>query len=468
MLHDTHGLSCERKKILSLGRALTGLATTGLLIGILVTSAHAQYLQNPPSADGPEGSPPGAGPGGPLPRSQSNGKPSGAYTVSAGATKTETAKKYGSSAQDVSAIMVTENATLTLISPTIETSGETSSNDASSFFGLNAAVLVTKGATLKISGGSIVTSGEGANGVFVTDAGSSAILSGLKIVASGNGGHGVMVSAGGAMTLTEVDMITSDAHSAAVAIDRGGGSINVIGGEATTSGAGSPGIYSTGTITATGSKFTATGSEAAVIEGQNSITLKNSVLVGKKLCGVMIYQSFSGGAEGQRGVLTMDGGSLSAAEGPAFFVTNTTGEIALTKVTITAASGTLLRASAGRWGRKGTNGGKAVLTATTQTLVGDLVCDEASTITANLRKNSTLTGTIKGAALTLDATSNWNVTGDSTLTSLTGASIGLGTTIANLHGNGHSVRYDGSLQANQWLSGKTYKLADGGQLIPFP
>ena len=481
VLQNTHGLFREQTKNYTLPRALIGLTTTVLLLGVLAVATHAQNLQNPPSSDGPDGPPPGADPGSPPPDDGGvNGPPrpppnnhrayklSGAYTLSSGAAKTEIAKKYGSSAQDISAIWVSENATLTLISPTIETSGETSSNENSSFYGLNAAVLITKGGIIKTSGGSIVTSGRGANGAFATDAGSSAILSGLKIVATGDGGHGVMVSAGGSMTLTEVDMVTSGAHGAAVATDRGGGKITVVGGDMTTSGPGSPGIYSTGTITATGSKFTATSSEAAVIEGQNSIVLKNTSLSGEKLCGVMIYQSFSGDAEGHQGVFTMEGGSFSAHEGPAFYVTNSTGVISLTKVNISASSGILVKASTGRWGRQGTNGGNAILTANTQTLTGDLICDSASTISATLQKNSTLTGTIKGAALTLDATSSWNVTDDSTLTSLADPSAMSGQTIANIHGNGHTVRYETKNPANQWLNGKTYKLADGGQLVPAP
>jgi hypothetical protein len=41
-----------------------------------------------------------------------------------------------------------------------------------------------------------------------------------------------------------------------------------------------------------------------------------------------------------------------------------------------------------------------------------------------------------------------------------------GDTITNIHGNGHTVRYQADLAANQWLGGKTWKLADGGRLSP--
>lgn len=68
-----------------------------------------------------------------------------------------------------------------------------------------------------------------------------------------------------------------------------------------------------------------------------------------------------------------------------------------------------------------------------------------------------------GAALTLDSTSWWTVTADSTLTTLTGAVIS-GSTITNITGNGHTVYYDKS--TNTALGGKTYTLAGGGQLVP--
>jgi len=66
----------------------------------------------------------------------------------------------------------------------------------------------------------------------------------------------------------------------------------------------------------------------------------------------------------------------------------------------------------------------------------------------------------------LDATSQWNVTADSTLTGLTDVEALSGDTIANIHGKGHAVRYKADLPSNQWLGGKTWKLAEGGTLSP--
>ncbi len=52
--------------------------------------------------------------------------------------------------------------------------------------------------------------------------------------------------------------------------------------------------------------------------------------------GVMIYQSFSGDAGTGTGTFTMTGGSLTAAAGPLFYVTNTEAVIKLYHATLSA------------------------------------------------------------------------------------------------------------------------------------
>ena len=213
-----------------------------------------------------------------------------------------------------------------------------------------------------------------------------------------------------------------------------------------------------------------------MIEGANSITLTNSTLGSSKedKWGVMIYQSMSGDAEGTQGVFTMSGGSLAytAANGPLFYVTNSTGEITLKGVQVSVASGTLLKAAAGNWGQSGSNGGTAIVTADRQALSGDLVADNLSSIALTLQNGSALTGAInaddkaKSVSVALDASSTWKVTADSYLSSLSDAAGISGTSITNIIGNGHTVYYDASLSANSALGGQTYTLANGGTLTP--
>ncbi len=70
--------------------------------------------------------------------------------------------------------------------------------------------------------------------------------------------------------------------------------------------------------------------------------------------------------------------------------------------------------------------------------------------------------TAKLVNLTPDATSNWNVTEDSYLTSLTDTGGISGTTITNITGNGHTVYYN--VSACPDLNGQAYTLNGGGYL----
>ena len=94
-----------------------------------------------------------------------------------------------------------------------------------------------------------------------------------------------------------------------------------------------------------------------------------------------------------------------------------------------------------------------------------MIVSEEGELTVTLT-NSTLTGTVNGAAMTLDKNSKWNVTDDSILTSLSNAAGISGTTITNIYGNGHTVYYDKKLSENKALGGKSYKLKGGGNLKP--
>ena len=369
---------------------------------------------------------------------------SAAYQQSGG-NETKTNQTYTASNTDESAVYVTNGGTLTLTNSTIITSGNTSSQDNSSFYGLNAAVLAESGSAITISNSSITTSGTGANGAFATGSGSSVTLANVTITATADGGHGVMATQGGAVTLTDVNIATTGGSSAPIATDRGSGTITMKGGSMTASGQNSPCIYSTGVITVSGSACATDGSEVAVIEGANSIALTNTTLTSSKdgKWGVMIYQSMSGDADGARGVFDMTGGSLAytAANGPLFYVTNSTGVITLNGVSVSAASGTLLNASAGNWGVSGSNGGAAIFTANGQTLTGNFVADSLSSVSVTLKSGSSLTGAINAAnsagsaSLTLDSSSVWNVTADSYLTCLNNSG-------GTINSNGHAVSYN--------------------------
>ena len=419
----------------------------------------------PTSAAPAFGTAPGAPPGG-SGGSSASYPATGSYVRTSG-TAAVSGRTITSSTDDRSGVLASGSAKVTLQAMKVITSGNSKSSDQSSFYGLNAGVLAKPSAQINILGGSVSTSGAGANDVFAYGTRSGVLVKHVTIKATGNYAHGIMASGGGRLTAANTTIRTAGASSAAIATDRGGGTITVSGGTITTTGYRSPGIYSTGTITVTGSNVNATGSEAAVVEGKNSILVRNSKLSGAKNRGVMLYQSMSGDAGVGTASYQMIGGSLYAAQGPAFYITNTTAKIALRSgALVRAASGGLLRADSAGTGSGNTGAGVATLTASGEKLTGDIVTAGTGTASINLTNATTLAGSITTAALTLDRTSTWTVTTNSKLTALSDQAAISGNRILNVVGNGHTVTYDASLAANKALGGKTYQLTGEGTLAP--
>ena len=137
-------------------------------------------LGGPPtdSGGGPPDMPAGGsgGSGGPGGGSRAAAKLSGAFTVD-GTTQHVADKALSSDATDVSGVYVLNGGNLTMSNVTVTTTGNTSSQENSSFSGQNAGVLVTKNSRVAIYGGSISTTGGGANGLFAYGAGAFASMS---------------------------------------------------------------------------------------------------------------------------------------------------------------------------------------------------------------------------------------------------------------------------------------------------
>lgn len=180
------------------------------------------------------------------------------------------------------------------------------------------------------------------------------------------------------MNAEKLTINTTGNSSAAIRSDRGGGTVTVKDGSYTTSGTGSPVIYSTADITVSDAEMTSTASQGVVVEGKNSVTLNNVTLSADNTQknssnsdwyqAVMIYQSMSGDAAQGASSFTMSGGSLTNENGDIFFVNNTETAITLSGATITNkdADGVFLRAAAAGWGNEGSNGGHVTLTASAQ------------------------------------------------------------------------------------------------------
>ena len=392
-------------------------------------------------------------------------------------------KTLSTTSSDESAIVVNDGGSLNATGLTISKSGDSSNTENSEFYGLNAAVLVQKWSEATIKDTTIETNATGANAIFSTGENAIINVSNTKITTTEDSSRGLDATYGGTINANKVTITTSGQHCAAVATDRGEGTVTVKNSILNTNGKGSPCVYSTGTISVSDSKGMATNSSCAVIEGKNSITLNNTKLTsygigrvddGIDNCGVMIYQSMSGDASEGTGTFSATDSTLTISKkskiyetSPMFFITNTDAVINLENTKLNYGSNQLVTVSGndGEWGSQGSNGGNLILNATNQILNGNISVDNISTASFIL-KGSTLTSTInsennaKEVNLSLDSSSKWVVTGDSYVTTLTLENNDL----SLIEDHGYTIYYDAS--ANSWLNGQTITLSNGGTLTP--
>ncbi|MCD8298166.1 MAG: hypothetical protein LUD39_00175, partial [Opitutae bacterium] len=453
------------------------LLIAALGLSFATTAMLAQGNENfgaPPGGQGMHGGPggmqPQGGPGG-MKMSMQNDKPSvtgdAVYELSGKKSKTESALKLSAESANATAVRVKDGAKLTISDLQIGKTGNSSSEEESNFYSLNSAVAAWANSSLSIDKGKITTDASGSNAVFAWGEKAKVTVKNTEIVTKKNSSRGLDATYGGTIIGENLKITTTGAHCAALATDRGEGNVFVKNVNAETNGDGSPGIYSTGDIRAEDSNFVSNGAEAAVIEGKNSIKLKNTTLVGNRICGAMLYQSFSGDAGVGTSVFDMEGGSLTANSGPVFFITNTSAKINLKKAKLVSNDGVLVSAGVARWGRTGKNGGHLVLTADEQELNGDVRVNDISSISMILNKGTTLTGAINSKAsagkvtLALADGATWNVTGESSVDEFTGKSAKA--VISRIKSNGNTIHYRS--KSGIFKDGKSYDLDNGGKLV---
>lgn len=358
---------------------------------------------------------------------------------------------FGSTGNDENALRIT-GASVTLKNVEImKEEGTSSSTENGDFYGMNAALLATGGARVTVEDSAVHGAALNGNGLFSYGKGTEIFAKNVTITTEGSHSGGLQTT-GGALTEAEnVTVSTAGNSSAAIRSDRGGGTVLVKGGTFRTEGYGSPAVYSTARISIEGADLSASRSEGAVIEGKNSITLKNCRMEGNmadtRVMGgetikeenvhtVMIYQSMSGDAEEGTSAFSMEGGSLLSHKGDVFYVTNTDCTIQLDNVKIQNEdpAGALLRISGNSgsrgWGKAGANGGRARFTVQNQQMEGNILVDSISRLAMTLGKNSRWDGALlqeindqghdkdAGADLTIEKGATWNMTADSTVHTL--------------------------------------------------
>ena len=374
--------------------------------------------------------------------------------------------EYTSSKKDENAILVSGNVEATLKNITVDKTGDSDGGDNTSFYGTNSAILATGGANLTLANLNVTTSATGANGIFsyggsastnnTSQDGTTINISNSKITTTKDNSGGIMTTGGGVMNAKNLEINTSGTSSAAIRTDRGGGTVTVDEGVYTTTGQGSPTIYSTADVTVKNASLKATASEGVVIEGKNSVTLDNVTLedTNNKLNGksttyknIFLYQSMSGDADTGVATFKSSNSKITTNKGDTLYVTNTKASITLENNTIVNndTTGNFLRIKKDSWGNTGSNGGEVTLTLKNQKVTGNIIVDSISTLDFSLENTSSYEGVIntdnsaKELTLTLDKTSKIKLTGNSYVTSLNNED----TTNSNIDFNGYTLYVNG-------------------------
>lgn len=386
---------------------------------------------------------------------------------------------------DENAALVENGGTLKITNGKLQKSGDDTNGDNCNFYGINS-ILLTVGEKSKayISNSALASDSEGSNAIFATD---QAIVYSAQnsITTSKNNSRGLDATYGGTIIADGMTIQTAGDHSASLATDRGGGNISVTNSTLTTSGSGSPLIYSTGAIEVSDVTGTAEGSQIAGMEGLNHIKIYDSELsstITDKTAsdpvanGVIIYQSTSGDADTSTGECAqfqvVDSTLSSKIEsGAMFYVTNTSADILLSGTTLDfdSSKAKLLQIEgndANNWGRAGSNGADVTFTGLGETLTGDISVDSISSLDLYFLDGTTYTGQIQSVAnaggqndsvsnagdqndsvsnatvtVNLDQDSTWIVTGDTTVFTLNAED---GAQLVDADGKTVSIVADGS------------------------
>lgn len=383
---------------------------------------------------------------------------------------------YTSEETDENAVYISDGAEVTLKNPQISrTSQDSTGGDASSFYGVGAALLVDDG-NAYVSGGTVSTDAAGGAGLFAYDKG-TVYAAGTTITTQQDTAGGVHAAGGGTFYGWDLNVTTNGESSAAIRSDRGGGTMVIDGGTYTSNGTGSPAVYCTADIAVNQAELTANGSEAVCIEGLNSLYLYDCDLTGnmsdddRNDCtwNVILYQSMSGDSEVGNSTFEMDGGSLTGKNGGMFYTTNTESTIILSDVDIIYPDdcGYFLKCTGNAnergWGVSGENGADCQFTAITQEIQGDILWDSISQLDVYLTDQSSFCGAVVSdesnagsggdgyCAVYVEEGSEWTVTKDSTVT--------------ELHCAGTITDEDGKTVTIKGTDGKVYEEGDGSCVI---
>ena len=341
---------------------------------------------------------------------------------------------------------------------TIRTAGDSRSD----------AIAADNSAQVTLNGAlSLTTSGLQASGLKVTSAAGINYNGSASIVVSGVNGSGIravtagVVNAGASSTtlinVTGINGAGVSSRDAGSQVNLAGATrIDVTGATQANFPSGNLEPFAAGLLSDAGGAITVSGTlqlnttdatsyGALLLRDDTSVTVSGGGTV--RTAGVAL--GFLSGANQNA---SLDGFDIGNTSGDLIQVDAATGSaLTLSNSSAAAVSGTRLLSVS--------NGSSFTLNADNSRLSGSIAADASSSVAVNLRNASSLSGTISGSALNVDATSGWTMTDSSTLSQLTLAGGVTFQTPATtftprtLTVNGNWVGQSGTVQLNTSLGG---------------
>jgi hypothetical protein len=375
----------------------------------------------------------------------------GAYTIAADISESQ--KTYYSEKADENALRVENSAIAGIDGATIEKrEGDASSLENALLYGLNAAALVRAGAQLMVVNSEITAGSLGAGGVF-------AFVGNLQMQSStvrttGDSSYALAVARGGSASVRDSNLSTEGASSPAI-VAGVEGRVLIEGGMVATGGENSPVITTSGNVIVSNATLRANSAGAIAVNG-GSVTLSDSAVSsrmesvadgGEQITPYCVVLYRDRGSLGAQSVFSMTRGALTALSGDLFYATNTHASIYLEGVALSLSQGQALLHVSGNdgslgWGEAGNNGAACVFIAKDQTLYGDIIIDELSSVSLTLRGETAYTGTVnvantaRTAKVTLEDDAVWTLTDNAYLTAFTGRVSGIVTNGFTVYING--------------------------------
>ena len=379
---------------------------------------------------------------------------------------------------DTSVVIATNGSTVDLMDTKIIKFGYSSDLIQASFFGLNAAVLVANKSEVYISDVNI-TSHNGAANVYAYGSDTVVYVDNLWMYSSGPVSHGLYASGNGTIKAKNVRTYSGGNRCSSFSGDNPAGYLYIDDAVAHTSGIGSAIGFVLGEMNLTNVVGSADKSPAFFSIGDAHGSCTNCELEAGLLAGLVIF-GLSEGAGVNLFHLDHTKVTITDETAPALWFGGITAEVYLRHTEFVTESNILAVANYSTITQEfnfyagydddptAISAAHAQVYVEHSTLTGDLIAYNGSTLGLHFTDHSYWTG--KGSigygvaqlGVSLDASSTWNVTGNTSLQNLTNAD----TTFSNVISNGFSVEYNSSAPANSALRGKTIKLQGGGKVSP--